>query len=315
MTMSYRSLRLSVLSSFLSFASTLSAQSVTPKFAWPAGTSAESRTTVVSKTNTAGRADSSQLITKSRMSIAAHPDGLKVESGPGTVESGSTAPSTGISADAMAGMKATYIVSTGGTFLRLDDTLATKQQMAAMMEPLLQQAASAAPAVVASIKKTMEVPGIEAAFAASWETSVTDFTTQSWSVGDSLVRTKDQAFPGAEGVTFPLKRVIRYAGIVQCPVDSQLAGECLKFVTRVVITRETMKPAMLQMLKQMGITDESVLAQIPVPETVSETTSILERRTLRSAETITDVTATAISGIAGAVGSNSTTRTTFRWSK
>ncbi|QJR34302.1 hypothetical protein [Gemmatimonas groenlandica] len=294
--------------------SALSAQAVAPKFAWPAGTSADLVTRTVAKSNVPGQPDSTVTVTRSRLAVARHAEGLQVQTGPGTVESGPTTGPSGISSAAMAAMRSTYIVSTSGVFLRLDDTLATKQQMEALLAPLLQQLASAPPATIAAVRKSMSIQSIAATVALGWETTNADFTARSWAVGDTLVRMSDLPFPGADGLTFQARRVVRYEGTADCPADSQLSA-CWKFGTKLVITRETMKPAMLAMLKQMGIADESMLDNVPVPETTSLTTMLVESRTLRPAESVTDVSVNMQSPLTGAIETRSTTRASYRWSK
>ena len=251
----------------------LAAQSVTPRFAWPVGARAEV-TTVGWRASTGPTADSTAFRLTGALSVAAHPDGRQISTGPTrSVEGSMVAAIGGLNVEAMQAIVTRSVVSADGKFLRLDDTLALRRAVDSVAAPMLAQVASLPPALREAMESAFSNATLAQGAEQAWMQLAGAFLGRTWALGDSLQRDIKQPMPGMPGTELPVTFVYRYDGVTPCPPD-RMRATCWRFASRQRIAPEAMQRMMLDMLRRAGL-DEDAIAQVPLPTTQTETMGFL----------------------------------------
>lgn len=292
---------------------TAAGQSITPKFAWPAGSRAETVTTQrLSMSGTGGGtslSDSSGMRLVGHLEVRPHAEGLQILTVIDKVEATGGAAAGAVQNAVKAGTSSDLIVTTGGAFVRLTDAAAMKRQADSAAAPMLAQLRAMAPAMAAKAEEATSIGALTRASAESWKEQVSGVLSRSWAPKDSVVDTQAMPMPLSPTGTVSIPRVLRYGGVVPCPASQ--AGTCWEFTSRAVMSREVLKGPMLEMLKSMGA-PESAIDQLPIPESTTTTTTIYEAATMRPLRTETTVTGGG-SGAAMMMVMGSTTVMTYTW--
>jgi hypothetical protein len=263
-------------------ASSAAAQSITPAFGWPAGSRAklvtEVRTWVSGGGGGTSLNDSTVTRTTFAFEILPHAEGLEVVTSPGVVEKlvESSRPQT-VDAAALGAVGSQIILSRSGGFVRVGNIATLKHVMDSMMGPTLNQMRQMAPAMVSNLEQSLSEQGISSSTQTSFTSQYLSMVGRSWTPGDSTATSSTIPAPFAPGVMMTIPRMLRYDGVVPCADPSKRS--CWQFTARTEMTRAAMRPAMLEMLKQMGVPD-SMVDQIPIPETTTTTVTQVEAGTL-----------------------------------
>lgn len=262
---------------------TIHAQTITPRFAWPAGASAtmvnEVRTTVTGAAGGMNLNDSTVTRTTSTLTVRAHPEGLEITQSRGIVEKlVATSRPQETDPTAIAAMGGSYIVSREGRFVRLSNVAAMKQLMDSLMRPTMERLRQMAPGMVATIENTTSPDAIERMTATAHNDNYLHMYGRSWSPGDTSVVTSSMPSPMNPAMSIAIPRVVRFDGVVPC--TDPVSRVCWQFTTQSRISRETLRPSLLEMLKQMGMS-ESLVEQMPIPETHTVAISLVEAATMR----------------------------------
>ncbi|MBY0491306.1 MAG: hypothetical protein K2R93_15795 [Gemmatimonadaceae bacterium] len=258
------------------------AQTVTPKFAWPAGATAtvvnEVRTTVSGAAAGMSMNDSSVTRTTSTLAVRAHPEGLEITQSRGVVEKlvASRQPQE-TDPTAIAAMGGQYIVSRDGQFVRLSNVAEMKRLMDSLMAPTMDRIRQMAPGMVATLEQMSSPAAIERLTANAHRDNYLSMYGRSWTPGDSVITATSMPSPLNPASSISIPRVVRFDGVVPCADPTRRV--CWQFSTRTTISRETLRPSLLEMLKQMGMS-ESMVDQMPIPETNSVALSQVDAATM-----------------------------------
>ncbi len=275
------------------------AQTITPRFAWPANAVAEVSGVGFTVSTRDGKTDSvSQEIT-SRLDVRAHPEGLLISIGP---SSGDMLPeklgNIGISRDALGRVVMKFVVSNGGSFVGLDDSLAFLRQMDSVMAPAFARLSALAPAQAANLR-TSVLTGRSASATArlSWTGMTGAVFDRSWTVGDSVAEILRQPLPGMPGAEMISAQVTQFSGVVTCPGGSA-ASVCWRFTKRLSIDMAAMRAEMSKLVSHLGAPDTGILDRLPIPQITSNGYMIYDAATGRPLE----VGSTADSQTKGTIG-------------
>lgn len=261
----------------------VSGQSISPKFAWPATASAELMSTGDSRSSMAGRLDSARYRTRSKIEVRPDARGLLISTGPTETLEGSVGGANGPSIAGMLSMVTRYLVSREGRFLELTDTAVMKRQLDSAAQPLMAQMASLPPQMREGMSSVFSIATMQTQTERSWWQQTGALISRSWAPGDSLVLRYDEPLPTLPGAKIPFTQVMRYAGAVSCPTGSTVSN-CWRFTSSIEVDKGGLRSAMLQMLKQLGVNDESMLDQIPIPITTISMAMVYDAATSRLVE-------------------------------
>lgn len=292
----------------------LGAQTVTPKFAWPAGASATMVMETHSKT-TGGAggmdtSDSSATRVTFDYAILAHPEGLEVVQGRGVVER--LVPSSRPQPADVVGMSALgarYIIAKDGKFVRLSDMAEQKRRMDSVMAPVVEQVRQTAPAMLPTIERSSSPEAITAMMQQAHDGAYAILYNRSWTKGDSVTTSVSMPSPISPTTPMVIPRVLRFDGVVACPDTTRRT--CWQFTSRLVISRETMRPALVEMLKTMGM-PESMIDQVPVSESTATTTNVVDASTMLPLRVEQKTIGSGSSSMVS-MQTNSSIITTYRW--
>ncbi len=260
------------------------AQSITPKFAWPTTAVAELQTTGASRTSAGGREDSSRYVTRSRVAVQPDARGLLITSGPTQTIEGTIGGSTGgPSIDGMLKLVTRYLVSTDGRFIGLTDTMVLRRQVDSAAQPFLQQLAALPPQMREGLSGMFSIATLNRQAERNWWQQTGALVSRSWAPGDSALLQYAEPLPTLPGAAIPFTQSIRYAGVVACPAG-HAGPTCWRFTSQTTMDMSSMRKGLLQSLKQMGIEDESMLDQIPIPRTSLSQILIYDSATARPLE-------------------------------
>lgn len=117
--------------------STVLAQSITPKFAWPSHGTAEVSTSGWTAVRGGPQDDSSSFRTVGQLTSTGRPDGWVIANGPTKAVEGQMLQIAGL--DAFQAVVTRHIVSTDGRFVRLEDTAALRLRVDSASRQLLAQ--------------------------------------------------------------------------------------------------------------------------------------------------------------------------------
>lgn len=287
----------------LSASATLSAQTIKPVFAWPAGASATMTSEMTAEGYPAEGAAAMPRKMVTSYQVSAHTEGLRITSQLIAMEP--TMPNlatTGIDMNALTRRRSAFIVQKTGAFVRLDDTLTYKRfadsmtfNVAASMTARMNGRSS--PVVDAMIARSQEqmrsalsVQNMTTTTKQQWDVQSVALTGRSWKVGDSATFA-DAPTPNP---MLPSLRMMRYDGEVACPAGT--VARCWQFTSRGSSSREQMREQLRAQTRAMmsttmrslpappGVDMEqmmtAMLDTMPVPEMVSITESIVDAATL-----------------------------------
>ena len=281
-------------------AQTLAAQSITPRFAWPANTVAEIVGYSYTLTRSALKNDSTGYALGSRLEVRAHPEGLLIISGPGSGGPPATAlAGSGVTIDAMNGVVSKMIVSAAGRFVRMDDDGQAARQMASGMAPMIERMRATSPELADRLTASLTAAASSAGEGRQWLALGGRLFDRSWAPGDSVVETIGAVSTTAAPALAPTIVTSRYVGTAPCPRGSG-ATSCWTFSTHIAAPALDVMGAVRKRMQALGIDD----AMLPV---MSEPRSTNEVRTLHDAATGRPLEQTSIitSSVTGAVGGRS----------
>lgn len=296
-------LRVTAITCALLCTTALSAQTVTPKFAWGVNAIADITGSSDMVFLRDGQRDSTGREQTSRVELRAHPDGFVVISGPSSGFSMPVASSSmGVSLDAMSRIVSRFVINANGKYVRVDSIDALKQSMDSVMAPIYQQMAGASPAMADAIRSGTSVESIERSSARGWMQMAGFIYGHSWSPGESVQDTSSQPLPGLPGADMITVQTSRFVGAVACPGASG-ARNCWRFETRSEIDLASMRRGLARVMTQMGMSDPSMIDRIPIPRTTSTAYYIFDSATSRPLEvaTVTESTTGATMGEGGGV--------------
>lgn len=265
------------------FAAPVHGQSISPKFTWPSTATAELISTGDSRSSLAGRLDSTRYRTRSRIEVRPDARGLLISSGPTETLEGSVGGANGPSMAGMLSMVTRYLVSREGRFLELTDTVVMKRQLDSAAQPFMAQMANLPPQMREAMSSVFSIATMQTQTERSWWQQTGALISRSWAAGDSLVLRYEEPLPTLPGAKIPFTQVMRYTGAVGCPTGSTVAN-CWRFTSSVDVDKAGLRRAMLQMLKQMGVDDESMIDQIPIPITTITMALMYDAATSRLVE-------------------------------
>lgn len=294
--------------------SQMGAQTVTPKFAWPAGSMAtmvmETRTQSSGGAGGMDLSDSSATRVTFDYEIRAHPEGLEVVQGRGVVErlvlSSRPQPVDAAGISAIGGR---YVISKDGIFIRISDMAEQKRRMDSVMSPILEQVRQTAPAMLPTMERSTSPEALNATMQSMHESAYALLYNRSWTKGDSVSTSVTMPSPISPATPMVIPRVVRFDGVVPCPDATHRT--CWQFTSRMVISRESMRPAMVEMLKTMGM-PESMIDQIPVSESTSITTNVVDASTMLPLRLETKSVGTGTSSLVS-LQTNTSLSVTYRW--
>ncbi len=292
----------------------LDAQTVTPKFAWPVGSTAqmivETRTKITGGAGGMALDDSSLTRTTTSMAVRAHADGLEISSGPGVSEKivpGSRPSDFDLSS--LVTMESKYIVSRDGRFVRVNNLAEYKRRADSLMAPTLERVRAAAPGMLATLEKSTSPDNLSRSIERMWNDQQLLFYGRSWTPGDSTATMVSLPSPLGPDQPMRLPRVVRFDGVKECA--DAAPKTCWQFTSRVTITREALRPTMLETLKQMGL-PESMLDQMPIAESTGNTTILVDAATMLPMRIEIQSSSENNTGLAS-FKSVSSIVTTYRW--
>jgi hypothetical protein len=259
------------------------AQSISPKFAWPTTATAEVTSSGDSRTTLGGKLDSARYRTRSRIEVRPDARGLLISSGPTETLEGAVGGANGPSMAGMLSVVTRYLVSREGRFLELTDTVTMKRQLDSAAQPFMAQMASLPPQMREGFSRVFSIATMQTQAERNWWQQTGALISRSWAPGDSLVLRYDEPLPTLPGAKIPFTQVMRYAGAVSCPAGSSVSA-CWRFSSSIDVDKGGLRSAMLQMLKQMGVDDESMIDQIPIPITRIAQTLVYDAATSRLVE-------------------------------
>ena len=279
----------------LATAHTLVAQSITPRFAWPANSVAEITGYIYTLTRNAVKNDSTGFAHTSRLEVRAHPEGLLIISGPS-----SGGPSTaalaarGLSMDAMNRVVTKMIVSSAGRFIRIDDDGQASRQMDSAMAPMIERMRATSPELADRLIAARSAAASSAGKSQPWLALGGRLFDRSWMPGDSVVETIGAASTIAVPALAPTIVTTRYVGTAPCPRDSG-ASSCWTFSTSNTAPVFDVQASMRKRMQALGI-DDANLPVISAPRSTNEVRTLFDAATGRPLEQTTiitsDVTAT-----------------------
>ena len=267
------------------YAPMVHAQTITPRFAWPANAVAEISGLGYTVTTRGGKTDSVSLHTTSRLEVRAHREGLLIAMGPSSSEMlPATLGNTGISREALEQLITKYVVNNNGSFLRLDDSVAFARQMDSIMAPVFARMRALPPAMVANLQKSMSA-GISnsATSRLAWTGMTGTVFDRSWTVGDSVAELLKQPFPGFAGAEMITTQVTQFRGVVTCPRGSA-ASVCWRFTKHSALDMSAMRASMSKLVSQLGVPDGGILDRLPIPQTTGDGYLIYDAATGRPLE-------------------------------
>src|SRR5690606_24640162 len=194
-------------------------------------------------------------------------EGWLITNGPGRILEGSMLQAGGL--EALQAVVTRHVVSTDGKFLRLEDTLALRQQVDSASRTLLAQVP---PQMREAMAGMFSLQNLRAQSELQWGQLVGAYATRTWTLGDSVLGIEQQAMPQLTG-GIDVQTAAVYEGEVTCPASSA-AATCWRFRTRRTIGAEAMAKATRAMMKLGGMTDE-MMADMPIPRTTTETVALL----------------------------------------
>lgn len=242
------------------------------------------RSTGISRTSLAGRDDSSRYVTRSRIAVQPDARGLLVSIGPTqTIEGTVGGAAGGPSIDGMLKLVTRYLVSTDGRFIGLTDTVVLRRQVDSAAQPFLQQLAALPPQMREGFSSMFSIATLNRQAERSWWQQTGALVSRSWAPGDSALLQYTEPLPTLPGAEIPFTQSLRYAGVVTCPAG-HTGPTCWRFTSQTTMEMSSMRKGLLQALKQMGIEDESMLDQIPIPRTSLSQILIYDAATARPLE-------------------------------
>ncbi len=307
-----------VLVSLIGMASTsrAHAQSITPTFAWPAGSSARVVTEV--RTNVSGGSapgdvllsDSSVTRRSATLEVRAHAEGLEIITSAGTVDrvAKSTLETT-VDPTRLEAAEQRIIVTRDGRFRRLSNVVEIKRLADSMLAPSLERARQMAPAAITMLQRSTSEENLTQGAEQAWRNEFTGMLGRSWSPGDSVSTTAAVPSPLAPGTMMALPKVVRFDQALPCPAPA--TGPCWQFTMRTTMTREAMRAGFVEMAKQMGI-DAGMVDMIPIPESTTTTVAVFKAATLQPVQVEKRVVGGGSSSMMSML-SGSTSVTTYSW--
>ncbi len=262
------------------------AQTIAPKFAWPRSAVAEITVTGSTVVHTAIQNDSSSYHATNRLVVQPDPAGLLITSGPMALVDGRMAPGGASAGDAMTRLITSYTVSTEGKYGALSDTARLRQRIDSAAAPLLQQMSALPENMRSGMAAAFSVTSIDRGASRSWWNLAGVVVSQRWSRGDSSVLEYSDALPMLPGAKIKYHNVTQFDGVAECPAEAG-GGSCWRFSTRVEMDLLSMRAAIGEMLQNMGVSDPSMIDNIPVPKTTISTVSLFDPKTSRPVSTET----------------------------
>ena len=134
-----------------------------------------------------------------------------------------------------------------------------------------------------------------------------------------MVLRYDEPLTTLPGAKIPFTQIMRYAGAVSCPTGSTVAN-CWRFTSGIDVDKAGLRRAMVQMLKQMGVDDESMIDQIPIPITTISMALVYDAATSRLVEQTVETRveapgAPAMNVPPTSVRTDVVTRYTWKWQR
>jgi hypothetical protein len=294
----------------------LSAQTITPAFAWPAGATAQVVTLV--RTNASGGSapgdvllnDSSATRRTATMAVRAHADGLEITTSAAVVDRMvKSTLGAGVDVASLDAGEQRLVVTRDGRFVRLANVADIKRRADSILAPALEQARAMAPAAVTALQRSTSEEILTMAAEFSWRNDFTSMLGRTWQPGDSLATTASVPSPVAPGTMMQLPKVVRFDRALPCPAPA--TGSCWQFTTRSTMTRESLRAGFVEMAKQMGM-DASMVDMIPIPESTTTTVSLFDASTLRPIRSEKTVVGGGSSSMMSML-TGGTTITTYTW--
>ncbi len=267
------------------YAPVVHAQTITPRFAWPANAIAEISGDGFTVTTRDGKADSVSLRSTSRLEVRAHREGLLILMGPST---GSMLPDTfggtGISRRAIEQLITKYVVSSSGSFVRLDDSVGFVRQMDSIMAPIFVRASALPAATVANMRRALSA-GVSTSATArlAWTGMTGTVFDRSWTAGDSVAEILKQPLTGFAGAEMTNTQITHFRGVVTCPSGSA-ASVCWRFTKQSHIDMSAMRASIAKLASSSGAPDVGLFDRMPIPQTTSDGYVIYDAATGRPLE-------------------------------
>ena len=287
-----------VLALTIATAQTLVAQSITPRFAWPANSVAEIAGYSYTLTRNALNNDSTGFALTSRLEVRAHPEGLLIISGPSSGGPSTAAlAASGLSMDAMNRVVTKMIVSSAGRFIRIDDDGQAARQMDSAMAPMIERMRATSPELADRLIAARSAAASSAGKSQPWLALGGRLFDRSWAPGDSVVETIGAASTTAATALAPTIVTTRHVGAAPCPRDSG-ATACWTFSTSTAAPVFDVRESLRKRMQALGI-DDANLPVMSAPRSTNEVHMLFDAATGRPLEQTAIITSAVTATLDG----------------
>lgn len=266
--------------------------SVSLRFKWPTGTTAQVEQEWIRVTSSPERRDSITIRSRYRLRVLDHADGQLVSADSFVLSGTSGLPTLkGQASDVqrlathVGSFQPSYIVSREGEFRRVENVARMKQLLDSLIAPLLQEMKlKDAPAELQAIMRNATSEQSMAGSAAQeWDAVVGTWAGADWVIGQAYESMVQEPVPIMADLKIPMRYEFGAAERVPCTAAAG-GTSCVRLEMYSEPDTAALRGVMADMMKRLGAAEKDLLTSLQNVRTTNQVTLITEPQTLRPYE-------------------------------
>lgn len=265
------------------------ADSVSLRFKWPPGMTAQVDEEWVRVQSTTERRDSITIRSHYRMRVLDHADGLLIAADSFVVSGTSGLPALrGQASDVqrlvtvVESYQPSYVVSRDGEFRSLGSAAQMKRLLDSLLVPMLREIKEAPAELQAVIRNATSEQSMSASAAQEWDAIVGTWVGADWVIGQALQNTVEEPVPVMPGLKIPMRYEFGAAERVPCAPEMRPAT-CVRLEMYSEPDTASLRRVIAEMVTRLGASekDKDLLTSLQNLRTMNELIVITEPGTLR----------------------------------
>lgn len=249
------------------------------KFGWTPGMSAEVVTTT--RTNMSAARTTPDMHFRLRLSTAPVADGILVQMSPMAGAPTSAAMVAGVDW-AAASSVADYVITRQGDYVRLADTLKTRNGMDSIARTVMSNIGGMPPAAQEKMKEMLSTSYVEQASPQMCNQQTRFFLGREWKKGQEILDTTRAPSPMAMGATTVQRQRTALIAVVPCDSAAPAGPRCAHMRRVSTLDPASLRTTMTSMMREMapGMDAAQLEAALPSIDAVTTSDMLLEIETL-----------------------------------
>jgi hypothetical protein len=268
--------------------------SVSLRFKWPTGTTAQVEQKWIRVDSSPERRDSITVRSRYRMRVLQHAEGQLIATDSFVVSGASSFPDSSARGDLLQAVtrlgsfQPSFIVSAEGEFQRVEGIAQAKPVLDSVMGPRVGNLDDVPPGERASLRSMTSEQALLAAAERQWSAVVGAWVGADWVVGEAYERTIEEPVPFAPGMKIPMRYEYGAVERLAC-TPAMRRDSCVRLELYREPDAAALRKLIAEMMTRLGVAGKEILEGLQELRTINELRLIAEPRTLRP-HSVTHVT-------------------------